>query len=201
MTGPAPLARTPAEALEQLKNGNQRFIDDRREVGDLSIRRLELAAGQNPFAVVLSCSDSRVPVETVFDQMPGNLFVVRIAGNFLDGNGLGTIEYGVDILKATLVLVMGHTSCGALTAAVDYVRSGTVPPGHIGALVAALAPVAQRTNDGAADWVDRAVAENVRETVKAIAARSVIVAQAVQKGDTAVAGGVYDLPTGRVAFL
>ena len=200
MIGPKPLASNPADALGELKAGNERFIPGRSEIGDLSTRRLELAAGQNPFAVILSCSDSRVPVETVFDQMPGNLFVVRIAGNFLDGNGLGTIEYGVEVLRASLVMVMGHTSCGALTAAVEYVRSGAVPPGHIGSLVAALAPVAQRTRNGDG-WVDRAVEQNVRETVNAIRERSVLTTAAVAEGRTAVAGSVYDLPTGRAAFL
>jgi len=161
-------------------------------------KRVELANVQEPFAVVLGCSDSRVPVETIFDQEPGNVFVVRLAGNVIDAYTLGSIEYAVAILKASLLLVLGHSSCGAVTAAVDYVKNGARQPGHIQGLVGAIVPAARRTRDGAGDWLARAIAENVRLNMERAIDESSIVAQAVAAGALGIAGAVYDLHTGKV---
>lgn len=199
--GPPMEAARPAEALAKLKAGNARFAAGKPECAPLTARIAELAHGQNPFAVVLGCSDSRVPVETIFDQIPGNLFVVRVAGNFLTDDGLGSVEYSVAVLKSKLILVLGHSSCGAVSAAVSYVKSGTSQPGHIQDLVVAIEPAAKATKGLHGDWIANAVSENVKRNVRAMTQRSSIVAEAVQNGALHVVGGVYDLHTGKVAVL
>jgi carbonic anhydrase len=190
----------PADALERLRSGNARFVAGTPRSKPFGARTAELANGQSPFGVVLGCSDSRVPVETVFDQEPGTLFVVRVAGNFLNADGLGSIEFAVGLLKSTLVVVLGHESCGAVAAALKYVRDGIEQPGHIQELVNAIAPAVRATRDAQGDWHACAVAENVELTVKAMLARSRIVADAVERGDVAVVGGIYSIRTGNVAF-
>lgn len=189
-------ASSPADALARLKAGNARFAK-----GPLDARVAELVSGQNPFAIVLGCSDSRVPIETLFDQEPGQLFVVRVAGNFLNNDGLGSIEYSVAVLKSKLILVLGHSSCGAVTAAVSFARDGTTQPSHIQDLINALAPAAQATRGVQGDWVANAITENVRLNVQAVTSRSSIVANAVKAGELEVVGGVYDLRSGSVSFL
>ena len=201
--GPAPpmAASTPHEALELLKAGNERFATDQSTCGPLTSRRLQLTQGQSPFAIVLGCSDSRVPIETIFDQVPGNIFVVRVAGNFLNDDDFGSIEYAIANLKSKLILVLGHEACGAVTAAVDYVKNGTRQPGHIQSLVDAIAPAVKATQGKPGDWIANAIEENVKLNVAELTAQSTIVADAVKSGDVEIAGGVYDLHTGRVAFL
>lgn len=189
-------ASSPADALARLKAGNARFAG-----GPLDARVAELVSGQNPFAIVLGCSDSRVPIETIFDQQPGQLFVVRVAGNFLNNDGLGSIEYAVAVLKSKLIVVLGHGNCGAVTAAVSFVRDGTTQPSHIQDLITALAPAAGATRGVEGDWIVNAIAENVRLTMQAVANRSSIVANAIKAGDLQVVGGVYDLRSGSVSFL
>ncbi|HTA40179.1 MAG TPA: carbonic anhydrase [Candidatus Acidoferrales bacterium] len=201
MPGPPPAASTAEQSLQLLKEGNARFVADESHFDGISARRLELVAGQNPFAIVLGCSDSRVPIETVFDQLPGNLFVVRVAGNFLDDNGLASIEYSVSILGSSLIVVLGHSGCGAVDATLQYLRNGTVQPGHIQRLVAAIEPAAAAVRDEDGDWWDNAVAENVRLNAASIVRRSEIVTKAVESGKLRVVGGVYDLHGGKVSFL
>ncbi len=196
-----PTALSPAQALESLKAGNARFVAGTPQTDPLDAGVLELASGQSPHAIVLGCSDSRVPIETIFDQAPGNVFVVRVAGNFLNDDILGSIEFGVAVLKARLILVLGHTNCGAVTAAVAHAKEGTTQPGYIARLVAAIAPAAEATRDLPGDWVVNATAENVRRTVQAMTVFSAIVAGAISDGDAEVAGGTYELHTGRVTFF
>jgi carbonic anhydrase len=198
---PPPAATTPDRALELLREGNARFVAGNAHCGPLTARRLELTQGQSPFAIVLGCSDSRVPIETVFDQMPGHIFVVRLAGNFVDENGLGSIEYGVAVLKATLILVLGHSSCGAVAATVGFVEEGTPQPGHIQGLVAAIEPAVTATKGRSGDWLSNAIAENVKLNVAAVRQRSTIVDDAATSGRLRAVGGVYDLHSGHVAFL
>ena len=189
---------SPEAALAELEAGNRRFIEGHPTFGLQSAHRVELTAAQYPFAVVLGCSDSRVPVETLFDRPAGDLFVIRLAGNFLDEYGLATLEYGIAILGASLVFVLGHSSCGALTAAVDFLESGRTAPGTIQRLVDRLTPVARATRRERG-WVEAAVRENVRATVAEILRTSTIVADAVAQKKLKVVGGTYDLATGRVA--
>jgi carbonic anhydrase len=199
--GPTPAAETPQHAIELLKEGNARFVSGASHCGPLTARVVELEQGQSPFATILGCSDSRVPIETVFDQVPGHLFVVRVAGNFLTDDGLGSIEYGVAVLRTPAILVLGHTKCGAVDATVNFIKDGAAQPGHIQNLIVAIEPAAKAVKGKAGDWVHNAVVQNVKQNVAAMTARSSIVADAVKKGTVAVIGGVYDLGTGKVTIF
>lgn len=199
--GPPVAAESPSEALKLLREGNARFVSDKPMTEPLTPLVAELASGQNPFAIILGCSDSRVPVETVFDQPPGNVFTVRIAGNFLNADNYGSIEYAVAVLRAKLILVLGHSKCGAVAAAVAFAKDGTTQPGHIQDLVTAITPAAEAVRGIAGDWVANAVRENVRHNVAAMTAGSKIITDAVSAGTVEVKGGVYDLRTGRVTIF
>jgi carbonic anhydrase len=188
------------DALATLLAGNARFVADQATCPPLTARRLEIAEGQNPFAIIVSCSDSRVPVETIFDQMPGNIFGIRVAGNFVDTDELGSIEYAVASFNSPLILVLGHSACGAIKATVEFVKAGTRQPGHIQALVDALVPAARETK-GAADWVKSATERNVHDVIATLAARSTIVGDAKTAGNVTIAGGVYDLHSGKVSTI
>ena len=201
MATPTPAAETPEEALRLLTAGNARFVAGESTCGPLTQRRLELIGGQAPYAIVLGCSDSRVPIETIFDQVPGHLFVVRLAGNFVTAEGLGSIEFGVAALRAPLILVLGHQSCGAVDATVRYVRDGTTQPGHIMGLVRAIEPAAKEAKDEAGDWLDNAIRCNVRNAVSSLKEQSPILADAIRGDKLEVVGGVYDLHTGTVTFF
>ncbi len=189
-----------AEAVRWLKEGNARFVKGTQHCEAQNSRVLELAEGQSPYAIVLGCSDSRVPVETIFDQDPGHIFVVRVAGNFLNADNLGSIEYAVAVLKSKLILVLGHTKCGAVSAAVSYVKDGTTQPGHIQDLVTAIKPAAEAARNMPGDWLSNAVNENMRRNVDAMTAGSKIIGDAVTAGQVDVIGGVYELRTGIVHF-
>ncbi|HEY5340884.1 MAG TPA: carbonic anhydrase, partial [Candidatus Aquilonibacter sp.] len=198
---PAPGGQpAPHQALAELLAGNRRFAADQAICPPHSRRRAELAAGQNPFAIVVSCSDSRVPVETIFDQPPGAVFGVRVAGNFVDEHGLGSIEYAVASFHSPLLLILGHTECGAVKATVEYVKNAAAQPPHIQSLIDATEPAAVATK-GAGDWVAAATARNVRDTMAAVAVRSTIASDARGSGKLAIAGGIYDLHTGTVRIL
>ncbi len=179
-------------ALARLLEGNRRYADGSPRAAASSAHRVELADAQRPFAVVLGCSDSRVPVETIFDQGPGDLFVIRLAGNIVTAEGLGSIEYAIEFLGSGLVLVLGHTGCGAVQAAVSVVQSGNSPPGHIALLAEAIAPVARSANP---------VEANARAGARALIKRSSIVRAAVTSSALRVAAAVYDLHTGLVTLL
>ncbi len=140
---------TPAEALSRLKEGNRRFVEDAEAcASNLVAARGELTGGQHPWATILTCSDSRVSPELVFGGSTlGELFVIRNAGNVLDTGALGTIEYGTEHLKSPLVVVMGHSKCGAVTAACDEVTKGAVPGGSIGKMVQPILPVVLSAKD------------------------------------------------------
>ncbi len=198
---PTPAADTPDAGLALLKEGNARFVAGNSHCGPLTYRRVELQAGQSPFAMVLGCSDSRVPIETIFDQVPGHIFVVRVAGNFLTPDGLGSLEYSVAVLKSSLLVVMGHSACGAVQATVQFVKDGTTQPGHIQSLVTAIEPAAKAVQGHSGDWVANAIVENVTRNARAAAARSAILASAMKAGSLRVVGAVYDLHTGVVNFL
>jgi carbonic anhydrase len=188
-------------AIERLVEGNRRFVEERPLAPVASAHRVELASGQSPFAVVLGCSDSRVPIETLFDQQPGNLFVIRVAGNVVNDDGLASIEYGIDILDCMLVVVLGHSACGAVKAAMQLVEVGTVFQGHIQRLAEIIAPAARRTRSDDDRWWDRSVRENVNNSTREIVRRSSIVAEAIKADRIRVTGAIYDLHSGRVNFL
>jgi carbonic anhydrase len=190
--------RSATEALALLQAGNARFVAGRPRLAPAGPDPRD---GQSPYAVVLGCSDSRVPIETIFDQEPGNVFVVRVAGNFLNDANYGSIEFGVAVLKANLILVLGHTHCGAVAAAIAWAKAGVRQPGHIGSLIAAIAPAVEATRPEPGDWHANAIAENVRRNVAALTSGSKVVAEAVATGDVAIRGGLYDLESGQVTFF
>jgi carbonic anhydrase len=189
----------PAEAVSKLKEGNGRYISGNlQHPGQTTERRAELAKDQHPFAVILSCSDSRVPPEIVFDQGLGDLFVVRVAGNVIDDHGLGSIEYAVDHLGARLIVVLGHQSCGAVKAAKETIAAKGKAPGHIQSLVTAIRPVVEAT---AKDDLDTTVKANVKHVVQALRSSTPILKAKVDSGEVQVIGGYYSLDTGAVSLL
>jgi carbonic anhydrase len=189
----------PADAVSKLKEGNGRYTSGNLDhPGQTPERRAELAKDQHPFAVILSCSDSRVPPEIVFDQGLGDLFVVRVAGNVIDDHGLGSIEYAVDHLGARLIVVLGHQSCGAVKAAKETIAAKGKAPGHIQSLVTAIKPVVEAT---AKDDLETTVKANVKHVVQALRSSTPILKAKVDSGEVQVIGGYYSLDTGAVSLL
>ena len=182
---------TPAQAWQRLLEGNQRFAAGKSRAPHRSLDRVhELADHQNPFAAILSCSDSRVPVELVFDQGFGDLFVVRNAGNVAAPQEFASLEYGVGVLGAKVLLVLGHSSCGAVKAAI----SGKPVPGQISVLYQHIRPAV----DAGGSDVAKVVSANVRVQADLLKQSSTVIAELVNDGKLQVAGGVYDLATGVV---
>ena len=199
---PAPNAIAPEAALQRLLEGNARYAQNISTNKDFSAGRAARAAGQYPIAGLLSCSDSRVAPELAFDQGPGELFVVRVAGNFVNDDGLASLEYGVAVLGIPLIVVLGHSSCGAVAAAIKVTQEGKTLPGHLPELVAAIKPavelaIAQKP----ADLLAASITENVRRNVAVLQGATPILAEAVQSGKVKVVGGVYDIATGKVALV
>lgn len=200
--GPPVTTLTPAQALAKLVAGNKRFAGGSSTMMSHLTRLEALASGQAPWAVVLSCSDSRVPPEIVFDQGLGDLFIVRIAGNYAEPGGIGSMEYAIAHFKSPLLLVLGHSSCGAVKATVDNVKAGSPPvPGNIEDVVKAITPAAQAVLNKPGDVYANATAENVRENVARLKAIGPVIGPAVKAGSLEIVGGVYDIMTGNVALL
>lgn len=202
---------SPAQAWARLRAGNARFAADAMEHPSRgAARRAELAGGQHPFAVVLGCSDSRVPAELVFDQGLGDLFVVRTAGHVLDPAVIGSVEYGVAVLGAPLVVVLGHEGCGAVRAATDALVDGASAPGFVGEVVDRLvpslvtdpgAPLAGGSGGGELPGQEELRRRHVRATVRRLHERSALVAAAVAEGRCAVVGADYALTDGTTVLV
>jgi len=189
---------TPNSALQKLMEGNQRYIEQKRTFPDQARSRIvEVAQGQHPFATILACSDSRVAPEIIFDQGLGDLFDIRVAGNFLDDVVLGNIEYAALELGVPLLVILGHERCGAVKAALD----GKAVPGHISTLVAAIQPAVDSTKGQKGDAWDNAVRANVKRNVNNLQSASPILAEAVKAGKLKVVGGRYDLDSGKVEII
>ncbi|MEP6517298.1 carbonic anhydrase [Microcoleus vaginatus] len=189
---------TPSSALKKLMEGNQRYMEQKRTFPDQARSRIvEVAKGQHPFATILACSDSRVAPEIIFDQGLGDLFDIRIAGNFLDDVVLGNIEYATLELGVPLLVILGHERCGAVKAALD----GKAVPGHISTLVAAIKPAVDSTKGQTGDAWDNAVRANVKMNVNKLQSSSPILAEAVKAGKLKVVGGRYDLDSGKVEII
>lgn len=199
---PVRAADTPDAALGLLMEGNARYVANTPRVRDFSATRAMTALGQKPFAAVLGCADSRVAPELAFDQNPGDLFVVRVAGNFVTTDGLGSLEFGAAVLGTRLILVLGHTSCGAVVATVEALQKGNTLPGHIADLVSAMKPgIAPALTSGASDLVAQATIDNIRFNVARLGKESPILADLVARGQLRVIGGLYDLATGKVTLV
>ncbi|WP_294392070.1 carbonic anhydrase [uncultured Sphingomonas sp.] len=196
---------TPDEALQRLVDGNDAFVADQPLPSDLSReRRLELAEGQQPFATLVGCSDSRVGPEQLFGAGLGELFIVRTAGNNVDTAGMGSIEYSVAVLKVPLIVVLGHDSCGAVAAATDVVTKDTRFPGSIGRMIEPIIPavLVARREVGEENLVARSVEENVRRMVERLRTFSEpMLLTPQEQGELKVVGAVYELATGRVRWL
>ncbi|MEG4855160.1 carbonic anhydrase [Microcoleus sp. B5-D4] len=189
---------TPDGALKKLMAGNQRYIQQKRTFPDQTRSRVvEVAKGQHPFATILACSDSRVAPEIIFDQGLGDLFDIRVAGNFLDDVVLGNMEYATLELGVPLLVILGHERCGAVKAALD----GKAVPGHISTLVAAIKPAVDSTKGQKGDAWDNAVRANVKMNVNKLKLASPILAKAVKAGKLKVVGGRYDLDSGKVEII
>lgn len=197
-------ALTPAEVLERLKQGNEEFIQDQLTVRNNSDRVRQAAPGQYPKAVILSCIDSRVPVEDVFHKGIGDLFVARVAGNIANEDILGSLEYGCKVAGSKLIVVLGHEYCGAIKSAIDDVKLG-----NITALLSKIQPAvaqAKSTFKGETTsknelFVGSVCVDNVKMTVLEIKKRSPILKEMDDKGEIKIVGAVYNIKTGKVDFL
>jgi carbonic anhydrase len=194
----APVA-SPDEALQRLMDGNKRFTEFKQlHPNETRARLTEVAAGQKPFASIMGCADSRVPPEEVFDRGLGDLFVVRAAGNLADDIAIGSLEFSVAALGSSLIMVLGHSKCGAVAAAVK----GDPVPGYIAEVVADIQPAVARVQGQTGDAaVENAIKENVRIVAEQLGAKSQILAEAVQSGKIKIVGAVYDLDTGAVNMV
>lgn len=182
-------------AGEKLQAGNKRFVEAKLlHPNQTPQRRAELAKGQQPFAAIVCCSDSRVPVEVIFDQGLGDLFVIRLAGNIVDEAALASLEYAVAVLGVKYIMVLGHSNCGAVNAALQ----GGEVPGHIGCLVKAIQPAVVQSKNQPGNPLDNAIKANVNMVVKQLKSSKPILEPAVKKGDLTVIGACYDLASGKV---
>ena len=206
LAAPAPKAAPPADqVLKMMLEGNQRFTSGksthpRRTPADFK----PLAAGQNPIACVVTCADSRVTPEILFDLGIGELFVVRVAGNYVDGAGpavKGTVEYAVAELGVSLIMILGHSQCGAVKAAIQHIHDKDALPGAINDLVNAIKPAVLDSQSKLGDPLENAIRANVKRGVDRLDDLQPIVSPAVKAGKLKVVGGVYDLATGKVQML
>ena len=186
------------KAMHRLMEGNTRFIQSKpMRPNQTDARRQEVAAGQKPFAIIVSCSDSRVPPELVFDQGLGDLFVVRTAGHVVDAVAMGSVEFAVAKLGARQILVMGHERCGAVQAALE----GATVPGSIGAILADIKPAIGGPETATPEALDRAIAKQARAVAQQLRTASPVLTPMVKEGSLQIAAGVYDLDSGKVTAL
>ena len=193
---------TPDQALEKLKSGNGRFVADAQVcAADLAGQRKTVASGQAPWATVLTCADSRVSPELVFGGVGlGELFVARNAGNVVDFDVLGTLEYGAEHLGSPLIVVMGHQRCGAVAAACEVATKHTKLPGSIGTMVAQIVPAATAVQKAQGDFVTNTVRESAKRTAGKILKHSKIIAHLAHEGKVKVVTAYYELDSGKVEF-
>lgn len=196
-------ALTPDSVIQIFKEGNARFMNNDLTARDHSALVRDAAAGQYPKAVVLSCLDSRIPVEDVFDRGIGDIFVARVAGNFVNEDILGSMEFGCKVSGAKLILVIGHQSCGAIKAAIDNVKLG-----NITAMLTKIQPAVAVSQDFKEDrttkneaFIEYVAKNNVKNTVQSITAKSPILKEMADKGEIKVVGAYYNLDTGEVTFF
>ena len=194
---------TPDYVIQSLKDGNKRYMKNDLTLRDHSALVRDASQGQYPKAVIISCLDSRVPVGDVFDKGIGDLFVGRVAGNFVNEDLLGSAEYGCKVSGAKLVLVLGHESCGAIKSAIDDVKMG-----NITAMLAKIKPAIAKSKDFKGEkksknpeFVEYVAKNNVLQTIETIRAQSPILKEMEDKGEIKIIGGYYDLHTGEVIFL
>ena len=192
---------TPDAAMARLMEGNQRYQKGIAKRHDFIAEREALIAGQNPYAAILSCADSRIASEYAFDSGRGDLFVVRLAGNFANPDGIASFEYAVEVLKTPLLLVLGHEGCGAVKSTITSIQEKTTLPGHLPSLVAALTPAVKAVTGQPGDQLENATRENVQLTVEALRSATPILSAAVNDKRLKVIGGIYRLTSGAVELI
>lgn len=194
-------AITPAQALQKLMDGNNRYVrgdlDNLDRMSEARNRTL-VAAGQHPYAIILACSDSRVPPEILFDKGLGEIFVVRVAGNIVERHELGSIDYAIEHLGAKLIMVLGHERCGAVTAAFN--ANGLSDGSNIGSLVESIAPAVVETKAVGGN-VEECIVTNIKKVSEELEARSAIVREGIEAGTVKIVRAKYDLDDGKVTVL
>jgi carbonic anhydrase len=192
---------SPAAALKRLKDGNERYVEGVTKRHDFKHEREALAGGQNPFAAVLSCADSRIAPEYAFDSARGDLFVCRVAGNFANDDTIASMEYGVAVLNVPLILVLGHDSCGAVDATIKSLKDDKPLPGHMPSLVTAIAPAVKAASQQQGNALDNAIRQNVVDNVAKLKGATPILSAAVEQNKLRVVGGIYRLKDGEVEMV
>ena len=192
---------SPDASLKRLMEGNERYVDGVARRHDFKHEREALVAGQNPYAAVLSCADSRIAPEYAFDSGRGDLFVCRVAGNFANDDTVASLEYATAVLNSPLILVLGHDSCGAVDATIKSLRDNTTLPGHLPSLVAAIAPAVKASMDKPGDKLANAIRQNVVDVVAKLKTATPILSAAVADGKIKIIGGVYRLASGKVELI
>ena len=196
-------AITPAMALELLKDGNKRFVNNLKINRNLLQQANDTSGGQHPFAVILSCIDSRTSAELIFDQGLGDIFSIRIAGNIINEDILGSMEFGCKVAGSKIIIVLGHTKCGAIKGACDHVEMG-----NLTSLLSKIRPavddeltIAENRNSSNSEFVEKVAVINVQRTVNSILQRSPILKEMIENGEIGIVGGTHDITTGQVAFF
>jgi len=192
---------SPDASLELLMKGNKLYVDGVSRRHDFKSEREALVGGQNPYAGILSCADSRIAPEYAFDSARGDLFVCRVAGNFANDDTIASMEYAVAILGTPLIMVLGHDACGAVDATIKSLKDNTTLPGHLPSLVTSLAPAVKAASGRPGDPLDNAIRQNVTDNVAKLKSATPILNSAVEQGKLKVVGGIYRLRDGRVEMI
>jgi carbonic anhydrase len=188
-------------SLKRLMAGNARYVEGVSRRHDFRHEREALTGGQNPYAAILSCADSRIAPEYAFDSGRGDLFVCRVAGNFATDETVASLEYGVAVLSVPLILVLGHDACGAVDATIKSLKDDKPLPGHLPTLVTGLAPAVKAVTGQAGNTLDNAIRRNVADNVAKLKSATPILSAAVESKKLAVVGGIYRLKDGRVDMV
>lgn len=194
-------AMSPDGALSRLMQGNHRYVEGVGRRYDFRSEREALSRGQNPFAAILSCADSRIAPEFCFDTARGDVFVCRVAGNLASDEIVASLEYAVQVLKTPLIMVLGHDACGAVDAAIKSIKDGTTLPGHLPSLVDAIKPAVEAAKSDKGDMLANAIRRNVALNVDKLKNAAPILKSFADDKKIRVVGGVYELTTGKVALL
>jgi carbonic anhydrase len=194
-------ALSPDAALERLKEGNERYVEGVARRHDFRHEREALTGGQNPYAAILSCADSRIAPEYAFDTSRGDVFVCRVAGNFANDDTIASLEYAVAVLNTPLILVLGHDACGAVDATIKSLKDNTTLPGHLPSLVTALAPAVKASSGQGGDALANAIRQNVIDNVARLKSAAPILSAAVEQNKLRVIGGIYRLRSGTVDLI
>ena len=192
---------SPDAALDRLMKGNARYVDGVSRRHDFQHEREALSTGQNPYAAILSCADSRIAPEYCFDSARGDLFVCRIAGNFASDEMVASLEYAVQVLNTPLIMVLGHGACGAVDATIKSVKDGTTLPGHLPSLVAAIKPAVEAVKNDSGDMLTNAIRRNVALNVDKLKGAAPILKSFADDKKIRVVGGIYELRSGKVDLV